>query len=341
MAPIQKITITPIAGLPDPFLDGEIFDSSHLPFQVGPGVDLADIHNQMQSADFSLWAREHLSQHEVKELREWRYALVHSYEAEEWLHSDPEVRSRELGQQIFLGLRIVRPSPTPYQYLQARVRSNGSFDPFSFSKAETNLTVPSCDSISPVRRQDAELLKAITPALIEANETDCKPLRRAVRILELGYISEFDVKQLIWVTGLDALFTSSKHWGADVAISRVQHFLGPDRPIYKPADFPSYVLVPDFTVKDVLPDIYKLRNKFAHGEWVPQEFLNRPGYSGKAGESLNYADVLLEATSIIFRAALTKIFGESLLELFCKKEELDKYFAGFGLVRRKKRIRSA
>ena len=143
----------------------------------------------------------------------------------------------------------------------------------------------------------------------------------------------------MWVTALDALFTSAKHWGSHLASRRIQHLIGSDSRIYEPADFPSYVVVPSFTVKQVIRDIYELRNKFAHGEWVPKEFLDRRGYSGKAGEQLNYADVLLEATSIILRMSLIHILRENLLGIFGTKTALDWHFSRRGLLSKKKTVR--
>jgi hypothetical protein len=62
---------------------------------------------------------------------------------------------------------------------------------------------------------------------------------------------------------------------------------------------------------------------------VPQEYLEKSGYIGSAGESLCYADVLLEATSIILRSALIKILKESLQDVFATKANLDWYFSRF------------
>jgi len=285
-------------------------------------------------------ARDFLGKEDVKELQSWHYALVHYFDAEEHFTSDPEEGSRALVQQVFWGLRIVRPSAMPYQYIRAAVREDGSFDPGGFSKAEGRLTVSSCDAANSIRKKDAELLRAIVPALLSAYEAEDLPLRRAIRILELGYISEFlDVKQLMWVTALDALFTSAEHWGSDLAARRIRHFVGSDTRIYEPADFLPYVTVPSLTVGDVIPDIYRLRNKFAHGEWVPKEFLDRPSYTGKAGEDLNYADVLLEATGIILRMSLIRILRNNLLVVFRTKDALDWYFSRAGLVSRKRALR--
>jgi hypothetical protein len=337
---VRKVTVTPVFGLADEYVDGGDFPSKELPFAVGSGVFLADVHTQMKSADFSLWGQRYLSKEDIKELQSWRHALVHYFDAEEYLTSSPEESSRELVQRVFLSLRIVRPSWTPYQYLRAIVRPDGSFDPNGFSKAEGRLTVSSCDAANYVRKEDAELLRDILPTFLSVYDTACRPVQRAVRILELGYSSEFiDVKQLMWVTALDAMFTSAKHWGSDLAVRRIQHLIGPDVRIYQPKDFPSYMAVPSFTVKQVARDIYRLRNKFAHGEWVPEEFLDRPGYSGKAGEQLNYADVLLEATGIILRMSLIRILKQNLLETFRTKDALDWYFSRAGLVNKTKSVR--
>jgi hypothetical protein len=334
---VKKITVTPVLGVADAFMDGETFSPGELPFEVGPGVYIADVHEQMKDLDYSLWARRYLSKEDVKQLQHWRYALVHYFEAEEYMTSSPEEASRALVQQVFVGLRIVRPSSVPYQYVRAVVRPDGSFDPGGFSKAEGRLSAPSCDAANSVRPRDAQLLRAIVPTLLRAYETDCRPVTGAIRILELGYIAEFpDVKQLMWTTGLDALFTSARNWGSDIASRRIMNFLGPDTRIYEPGSFPSYLAVPSLTVKDVLLDVYRLRNKFAHGEWIPKEFLDRPGYIGKAGESLNYADVLLEATSIILRMGLIQILRENQLEIFGTKDALDWHFSRVRLLAKEK-----
>ena len=283
------------------------------------------IHEQMENADFSLWARDYLSKEDVKKIQDWQYALVNYCDEEQYLHSDPEALSRELVHRIFIGLRIIRPSSVPYQYLHAQIQPDGSFEPSGFMRAEMRLTVFPCDSWSPIRGKDAELLKAIAPALLRAYQTDCQPVKRAMRVLEVGYISEFpEVTQLMWIAGLEALFTSTSYSGAAAAIHRIRQFLGSKTRVYEQSDFSSHVSVPSFTLKNVLEDIYKVRNKLAHGEWIPKEYIEKPGYVGGAH---SYADVLVEATGIILRLALIKILRESLLETFGSKDNLDRHFS--------------
>jgi hypothetical protein len=73
MAKAKKITVTPVLGLADVFIDGERFPSDHLPFEVGAGVFLADVHQQVKNADHSLWAQRYLSKEDVEELKNWHY----------------------------------------------------------------------------------------------------------------------------------------------------------------------------------------------------------------------------------------------------------------------------
>ena len=172
MANVRKITITPVLGLPQPFIDQDDFNSKDLPFELWPNVFLADIRDQMKELDLTLWAREYLSKHDVEKIQGWDYALVHYYDEEEYVHTEAERQSRELLHQIFIGLLIVRPSRIPYQHLHARVQANGRFDPSAFSRAEMPLTVFPCDTWTPIRRMDAELLKAIVPTLLQSYTTN-------------------------------------------------------------------------------------------------------------------------------------------------------------------------
>ena len=325
MTKVRKITVTPVFGLPEPYTDKDVFSSKDLPFEIWPNVFLSDVREQMKGLDLTLWAREYLSKHDVEKIQGWKYALIHYYDEEQYLHSDAELQSRDLLHKIFIGLRIVRPSRVPWQYLHARIEPNGNLDASGFSRAEVPLTVLPCDLWAPIRRNDAGLLKAIVPALLKAYEANCEPLTRAMRVLEMGYITPFpDVKQLLWVTGLEALFTSATYHGAPVVIHRIRQFLGSKTRVYEQADFHIGVSVPSLTLKNVLQDIYTVRNRLAHGEWIPGEFLSRPGYPGGAK---SYADILVEATGIVLRLALTRIFKESLLETFGDKDKLDRYFS--------------
>ncbi len=246
LPPARKITITPVYGLSE---WDEPFDKSLLPFDIIQGVQFADVRDKIASANFELWKREFLSNEDVRKLKSWQYALTHVYEAEEYLQSHPEAESKELVHRVFLGLRIVRPTRQPYACLQAKLNNDSAIEPFSFSHPERTLVVPDSEALNVVRTRDAQELRAITPVLLKAFETNSRPLIRAIRSLEIGYLSEFpDVQHLLWVIGLDSLFTAQdwENYGTWVAIERIKQFLGPERRIYETGALPTYVTAPAY-----------------------------------------------------------------------------------------------
>ena len=112
---------------------------------------------------------------------------------------------------------MVRPSDKRYEFLQARIRETGQLEPFNFSHVEERVAAPSIDSARRLRLQDAELLQNVLPQVLRVYASKCLPILLAMENLEVGYISRFlHVKQLLWVTALDGLFTSGEweHRGA-------------------------------------------------------------------------------------------------------------------------------
>jgi hypothetical protein len=334
MGLIKKITIAPVYLEMEPDIDG--FEGS-LPYTIGQGIKLVDVNQYIQNADFS-WASDALSKNRLDRFKQkWRYGLLHEYEAEEWSQSMPEAESQRLIHRAFLGLRMIRPTPKGYEYLQAQVRDVKKVEPFHFSDVEEQIFAPIIDTVNRIRIQDAVALTHILPNLLQVNESTCLPVHLAIENLEVGYISDFvHVKQLLWVTALDGLFTSDEweHRGTWVATERIKHFVDPNTLIY--VGVPQYLTPPNITVGAVISDIYEARNAFAHGKWMPKKFLQKPGYGGARGKHLTYADVLLEATSLILRTVIVKILKDDLLEFFADKQRVNDHFSKLGFVRKKK-----
>ena len=89
--------------------------------------------------------------------------------------------------------------------------------------------------------------------------------------MEIGYRADFPhVRHLLWVVGLDALFTSTE-WGnrgTQVATGRIEDFLGGGFEIYSEnrADFEFMDLDSrELPSPKRCRSMYKLRNQFAHG----------------------------------------------------------------------------
>ena len=79
---------------------------------------------------------------------------------------------------------------------------------------------------------------------------------------------------------------------------------------------------PKLTVRQILSDVYALRNIIAHGQEIPKTpYREAYGLISTTGEQINhdplvYADVLLEASLFLLTGALRKLFSEGLYETF-------------------------
>lgn len=119
---------------------------------------------------------------------------------------------------------------------------------------------------------------------------------------------------------LEALFSTGDTYGKKALVPRIGEFLGEKTLVY-PSEKASY------SVGGTIGDICELRNAFAHGDVVPAKFLSTPPELEVKSENVrSYADVLREASAVILRLCLLKIFGEGLVETFSDKAKMEKLF---------------
>jgi|GEM_PF-1777082 len=326
------VTIVPLYGISSAW-DFEPFDISKLPFEIMPNVQLADVSRWMEALDFSLWQGDFISKKEIDKFKSCKFALKHEYETTYHAKDIPEKESQELLHKIFLGLRIIRPTRASYYYLTGSIKEDNTIDITGFQNPERSVPVPHKEVLNRLRLKDLEMLAAICSELLRVYELKTRNVKWAIRNLEIGYASpHFDVKHLLWVTGLDGLFTSRerKHRGSNVAIARIENFLGSDYSIHEKDNYEYIEEFIDIKLKDVLVDVYELRNYFAHGEYVPDEWLKKDSRKHLT-ESLTYADVLLESASSALRGALLKILTTNQLDMFTDSISTNKYYSSLGL----------
>jgi hypothetical protein len=121
---------------------------------------------------------------------------------------------------------------------------------------------------------------------------------------------------MMFVMALDMLFMAGD---SDKFVKRVGGFLGLDNPIF-PADS-DLKRQPNITARDVLDDLYDLRNVVAHGHEIPvkpfrepKEIISTAGELIPYGRTCFYADILLEAGLFILTATLRHIFTNGLID---------------------------
>ena len=94
---------------------------------------------------------------------------------------------------------------------------------------------------------------------------------------------------------------------------------------YRNNDQPS---LPLMTVCSVLGDVCKLRNKVAHGNALPSEWLARNRrLSTDLGRQLTYAEELLEAATGMLKLVWETIIANGLQASFADKGSMEAYFS--------------
>jgi hypothetical protein len=155
------------------------------------------------------------------------------------------------------------------------------------------------------------------------------PIHRAVIFFCQGYaVKPDDPIQFLWAAGLDCLYASKldrKKQGSREICSRLGKLLGAGMKPYDQVSLPVHQEGRNkFPIEVVAPDIFKLRNAFAHGLPIPDaNWLGAPGRPFEQG----YAYQLLEQTEILLRLSLLKILeDQGLFETFADGAKLDSYF---------------
>lgn len=142
-------------------------------------------------------------------------------------------------------------------------------------------------------------------------------LENPILLLEHGQqIGNVPLSALFWVMGLDMLFMA----GGNIAsfVDRISGFLGPDAFIFPITEV--FRQQPFPRVKDVLQDLYELRNKIAHGLEIPKQPYREPYHlldtygSLISGENYLYLHLIQEAALFILCKTLRRIFVDGLMD---------------------------
>jgi len=155
------------------------------------------------------------------------------------------------------------------------------------------------------------------------------PIHRAMIFFCQGYtVRPDDPIQFLWAAGLDCLYASKldrKKQGSREICSRMGKLLGAGMKPYDEVSLPTHQEGrKKLPIEVVAPDIFKLRNAFAHGLPIPDA-----NWLGALGRPLQegYAYQLLEQTEILLRLSLLKILEDQrLFETFTDGAKLDSYF---------------
>ncbi|HEV3276308.1 MAG TPA: hypothetical protein VG860_05790, partial [Terriglobia bacterium] len=284
------------------------------------GFSIEDIKGLVSAPSFQTWRRR-ISDEELDEMLRWDLAIVHEFWSDLGLGPEEE-RSAITTRFLVAFCRFLHPTQThDGWFIQGAPMGNEPFRVNQFSHRPGPVFLEDCEARSGLARPEAFQeaaqfvadFRRLTDSILD--ETfGFNPIVIAVRLSEQAYL-DFDpqMRLLKRVMALEALFASEATYGKRALVPRVARFIGENTPIY-PGSAVAY------TVGSVIEDICILRNAFAHGNVVPDQLVGTPPESAVASVNVkSYADVLREASAVIVRTVLLRIFREKLLAAFSNK----------------------
>jgi len=333
----QMITIHPLYEFADAYHEGAVPESI-LPLEIMRDVRVENVTGIIgdRAINFLKGAR-HISEKQLSTLKRIKHGLVHRHIGS----GDHEEReaSRTRVEQVMACLRVIRPTREIGSMLDGHLEQE-EFVIDSINTLHEMVEVPNIQKLYDIRLKDLLALQELAPRFLHAFATDCWRIKMATQFYQAGHFSSgnlWKIRYFLWTSALEALYTSTEreHNGKLVSCERIKFFLGEDTRIYS-NDEEQYAYLgspPQFTVGDLVGDCYKIRNFIAHGARIPDRWFDE-GRSG-LGEPVRYAEVLLEAASVMVRLTIIKILRDNLVEAFTPKRGADRYFASFGLTRSK------
>jgi hypothetical protein len=302
---IEKFTAVPL------FFD---FNARpNIPFQLTSDIVVDSLKGRLSTNNFMVWDK-FVAERTIEFFTQMDSALVHRF------YSSPgtgqkEEESKDRLHKIFVCLRMIRPTRTPFAVVQFKLKDDHQPDVFSFIEADdpVSLILPESEVLNHFNGNDLVKLRDLLPKFFAVDSaTDTEYVRRAIRYYETGYSELHDpvLQFTVWMMGIESLFSGSENVHEPLAVqNRIKDAIGSED-IYR--DFADRDLYHAETVlvSDIVKDLFTMRNHLVHGGWVPNEWINRKMRDSISGPAVNYADVLREAASFILRAGILKVVNE-------------------------------
>jgi hypothetical protein len=332
----KRFLLYAIYGVAREWESDEPFDVSQLPYEIAEGAMLEDVSPFIKEGAFNLW-KDLMGSHDIETLERVHYALVYRYDVD-ISRMDEEAEQKEkaefLLRHLAALLRLIRPMRQNVVEIHGEVLADETFDVQGFGRPN-RVEVPEVQKLFTLQNRDLEDLRKYAPEFLKAMRGEYWKFKMAIQFHDNGHFRDefWKARYILWCSAIEALFTSStgpEHKGSLLAIERIKWFLGADTRIYPPGEIHKYLPQSSLTLKDVLAELYTVRNLVAHGERVPDHFLQDHRREG-INNFICTREVLLEAASFIIRASLLKILQEGLLEHFKGSSESDAYFGAQGL----------
>jgi len=299
---VEKFSVTPF-----PF--GDLNRTKlDLPFALDGDIRIDSVEGLLKAEHFSVW-KDFIASDSIDLFEHAKVGLVHEFQSGHITGKDEE-DSKDLLQKAFLCLRVVKPTRARFSVAQYRRMKAGGIDVFSVVwPAITRMNLPESEVLNHIDSRDIQELKLLWPSFRRLRETGLPHLRRATRYYETGYdaLWDVDLQFTTWLMGIEALYSEGDEpCTVNTIKSRIVESVGPNTDIYSQFEARNLYAPDPVFVKDVLDDMFELRDRFIHGAWTPKSWIDKPKRKAISGGLLTWPDVLREAASFILRAGIKK-----------------------------------
>lgn len=275
---------------------------------LGREIVFENVEHLLKPQDFELW-KHYVSEDARKKLAAVRFALVHRFSSFEHVGAE-EQKSIDLLYRTFICLRLIKPTKSNWSNIQFKNTPSG-IDVFSFTHpTEEMAATPEAEAFNEIDLDDIHRLNRLLDVFLGTVDDGPINVRRAIRHFELGYseVREPALQFVTWMMALEQFYSS----GDDPAprgpllTEKLSEHLDLDEDIYANSQFRElFPHSPAVTARQALPDLFAMRNRFVHGQWIPQEWL-QPFRTHTLYEKTSYADVLREIASWLVRKSIVK-----------------------------------
>jgi len=295
----QKFTIAPIEG------DHNLEELTK-PFAIFPGTSVESVKDKFSKTSFDLWQR-YVAEDERSKLADMSFALVHAFKSEQ-VAEKSELESQDLVQQVFVCLRIIRPTRARFVAIQYELQEDGKPYVLRFTHPDVSMiNVPESEVLNRVRMRDLTELRRVMPAFTRMYKSGPPSIRRAIRYYEAGYSEVRDpiLQFLVWMMGIQAAFQGDRipTQSQEKLKKEIEAEYGA-RDIYEDSTERDLYASEPLLVGSLLDDMFSLHDQFVHGAWIPDDFLNPKVRQSTSGQSVNRAEVLRECASFLLRTRL-------------------------------------
>jgi hypothetical protein len=274
-----------------------------LPIGLGTDLTVENVEGLIRPEHFDLW-RDYIPKKEREELASTKIGIVHRFSSQEHVGMS-EAESQEKVHRAFVFLRLIRPTRERFSNVQLNLQ-DGQADVFSFGHPSP--LTPNCPYLQVFNTFHEEHLEKVIRMLPKFLWFINSPLlyrTRAIRFFEAGYSQIADplLQFVTWMIGIESFFSEDKGPVRERdLVSKIKDTIGSDTDIFSEAEIGLFPSKPArLRVREVLPDMLRLRNVAVHGVRVPASFDERKTVSPATHETVHYVDVLREAASFVLR----------------------------------------